>query len=493
MTSAPFAAIIDIGSNSVRLVVYGGPRRAPAVLFNEKVLAGLGNGLAEGSALSDTAMAKALVALRRYHSLITHMAVVDVLTVATAAVREASNARHFLAEIARIGLEVEVLSGDQEACGAGYGVLSAIPDADGIVGDLGGGSLELVRVRGGEVHERSSLPLGVLRSRQIIAAGPDALARHIDVLLNAAGWDKIATKLPLYLVGGSWRTLARFHMRMRDYPMAVLHHYQMPVAACADILQTLACYGPQQVKAMTAISASRLPMLGDAAALLAAVAFRLQASELIVSAHGLREGLMYQWLSPTEKRLSPLLEAARSEGTRHSRFAEHGDVLNNWIAPLFGEENAAAAELRHAACLLADASWSANPDFRAERGMDIALHGNWIGITARSRALVAQALFAGAGGGPAAPDILARLASPDELQQAVRWGLAIRLGQRLSGGLAVPLQRTHLSIDARSVILTVPQSATELLGDVVERRLKNLAAAFGCTHKIKAKQGADDL
>jgi len=484
MTTDALAAIIDIGSNSIRLVVYNGPRRAPAVLFNEKVLAGLGSGLADTGALSEGAMVKALAALRRYHALASHMGIAAVQTVATAAVREASNAAPFLDKIRQIGLDVDVLTGDQEACGAGYGVISAIPEADGIVGDLGGGSLELVRVRGGDVHERVSLPLGVLRSRPTIAKGQGALARHIDGMLESVGWDHVERGLPFYLVGGSWRTLARFHMRMSDYPLPVLHHYQMPVAACVEILANLERYGPEQIKATAAISASRLPTLADAAALLAIMADRLRVSNLIISAHGLREGLMFQQLTSAERQLSPLIEAARAEGGRQGRFMEHGDLLNAWIAPLFTDEDACAGTLRHAACLLADVGWSANPDFRAERGLDIALHGSWIGIDGRGRALIAQALFTGFGGGVSSPDILRQLASTKDLQQAIRWGLAIRLGQRLSAGLAEPLKRTALAIDGAGVTLNVSENDTLLLGDVVERRLKNLATAFVKAPKI---------
>ena len=486
MTDIGHSAIIDIGSNSVRLVVYNGPRRAPAVLFNEKVMAGLGAGLANSGKLAPSSMRRALAALRRYHALVVQMGVTHLRVVATAAAREASNAQQFLDQIALLGLPVEVLSGDEEAVAAGYGVLSAIPDAEGIVGDLGGGSLELIRVHGGAVHERTSLPLGVLRLREIIARGPAALDKHVTAVLREAGWDNVVAELPLYLVGGSWRTLARFHMRVTDYPLPVIHHYPMPPSACRTIITNLEKVGPQQAKAVAAISASRLPTLGDSAKILAVVAAKLRSSQLIVSAHGLREGLLFQTLTEDQQREHPLLAAARAEGSREGRFAEHGDELNAWIAPLFRDEPPEMERLRHAACLLGDISWRVNPDFRAERGLDTALHGNWVGIDATGRAMLAQALYTAFGGGQSSPPILAKLASPALRAQATRWGLAMRLGQRLSGGLAYPLQHTALAYDGASVILKVALSETGYLGDAVERRHKNLAAAFGAAISVES-------
>lgn len=486
MTDVGHSAIIDIGSNSVRLVVYNGPRRAPAVLFNEKVMAGLGAGLADSGKLSASSMRRALAALRRYHALVVQMGVTRLRVVATAAAREASNAQDFLDQIALLGLPVEVLSGDEEAVAAGYGVISAIPDAEGIVGDLGGGSLELIRVHGGAVHERTSLPLGVLRLREVIARGPAALDKHVSAVLREAGWEDVMAELPLYLVGGSWRTLARFHMRMTDYPLPVIHHYPIPASACRSIIAGLEKVGPQQAKAVAAISASRLPTLGDAAKILAVVAAKLRSSQLIVSAHGLREGLLFQTLTDDQQREHPLLAAARAEGSREGRFAEHGDELNAWIAPLFHDEPRELELLRHAACLLGDISWRVNPDFRAERGLDTALHGNWVGIDATGRAMLAQALYTAFGGGQSSPPILTKLASPALRAQATRWGLAMRLGQRLSGGLAHPLQQTALAYDGVSVILKVALPEAGYLGDAVERRHKNLAAAFGAAISVES-------
>lgn len=472
-------AIIDIGSNSIRLVVYEGHRRLPAILFNEKVLAGLGKGLAESGALSEESLEKAQMALARFAWLVREMKVADLRVVATAAVRDAANGEVLLSAARRLGLSVELLSGEEEALAAGHGVLSAIPDADGIVGDLGGGSLELVRVRGGAVHERVSFPLGVLRIGAIRAQGSTALDRQVRALIDGAGWKGAGNGLPFYLVGGSWRALARLDMHLTHYPLPVIHQYAMPAKRIGRLSRTIARLGRSKLKTIPNMSSGRLPTLEDASALLAVVLRHLGSDRTVVSAFGLREGLLYERLNPADAALDPLIVAARDEGARFGRFAEHGDLLDRWISPLFGDEAPALSRLRHAACLLADVGWRANPEFRAERGLEVALHGNWVAIDGRGRAVLAQALFTSLGGGVNTPDPLNRLAEPEVLELAKRWGLAMRLGQRMSGGVAEPLRRSTLGIDDAALTLSVQKGDEALYGEAVVRRHRALAAAFG--------------
>ena len=372
----PRTGIIDIGSNSIRLVVYQGPARLPAILFNEKVMAGLGRGFAETGAIDPDAMKTARVALARFAAVAREMEVTRLRTVATAAVRDATNGDVLIAEARSLGLEVELLSGEQEATGAGLGVLSAIPGADGIVGDLGGGSLELVRVSGGQVRERISFPLGVLRIAALRQKGSRSFDRHIGKLIEEAGWAGRGAGLPLYLVGGSWRALARLDMHVMRYPLPVIHQYELTPAAITRVGRTISHVTRGKLRSIQSVSSGRVATLGDAGALLGVLVRHLGAPTTFVSAFGLREGLLFEALGPDERRLDPLIVAARDEGRRLGRFAEHGDLLDRWIAPLFVEEPAETARLRHAACLLADVGWRANPEFRAERGVEIALHGN---------------------------------------------------------------------------------------------------------------------
>jgi exopolyphosphatase/guanosine-5'-triphosphate,3'-diphosphate pyrophosphatase len=478
-------AIIDIGSNSVRLVIYDGPARAPFLLFNEKVSAGLGAALSETGRIDDIAMERGLEALARFALLAQEMDVVETRCIATAAVREASNGQEFVSRArTHAGLDVEILSGESEGRAAGFGVISAIPDADGIVADLGGGSLELARVSKGNVHEVVSLPLGVLRLAAIRAGGKGALTKYVARALKQAGWANVDKGVPLYLVGGSWRALAHLDMELVQYPLPVIHQYEMPGTRAATLARVTATIGKARVKKIPAISGSRLSALGPAAALLRVLVRQLGSSSLVVSAHGLREGLLYEGLSEDERHVDPLLVAAEAEGEAQGRFAGHGALIDQWIAPLFSEDAPAFERIRRAACYLGDVGWRANPDFRAERGMEVALHGNWVGIDGWGRAMLAQALYSNFGGGNALAPDLETLASRDDLLRACQWGLAIRLAQRLSGGVAGPLGKAELRRDGSGIELILPRSHARLTGETVNRRLKNLGQAMGLEWRV---------
>lgn len=478
-------AVIDIGSNSVRLVIYDGPARAPFVLFNEKVSAGLGADLSATGLIGAAAMERGLDALARFALLADEMEVRDTRCIATAAVREASNGHEFLKQArARTALEVEILSGEEEGRGAGYGVISSIPGANGVVADLGGGSLELAHVRQGAVHEVVSLPLGVLRLGAIRTQGKGMLSKQLLQAYRQTEWLSAVNGLPLYLVGGSWRALAHLDMELSRFPLPVIHEYRMAAERAAYLVRVTASLGRSQVKKVPAISSGRAVTLPDAAALLAGLVRQLGSSEMVVSAHGLREGLLYERLAPHERALDPLLVAAEAEGDAQGRFPGHGRMIEGWMSALFGNDPQHWTRIRRAACMLADVGWRANPDFRAERGMEIALHGNWVGIDGRGRAMLAQALYSNFGGGGAMVPELAVLAGPEELMRAAQWGLAIRLAQRLSAGLAGPLERSSLGRDAEGIVLTLEASHAGLAGETVNRRLRHLAQAMGVGWRV---------
>ena len=474
--------IIDIGSNSVRFVAYGGDRRVPAVLFNEKVMAGLGKGLGGTGMLGAEPMGRALVALRRFRLLIEHMGLADVQTVATAAVRDAGNGAAFLAQIEALGFQPTLITGAEEARLAGLGVLSAIPDADGIAADLGGGSLELIPVAGGEAGEGLSLPLGVLRLTPEL--GQVATLRgHIVRALSGTGMARAAAGRPLYLVGGSWRSLGLIDLHMLEHPLPIVHGHRIAVGRVPELRAAILAAERAELRAVPSLSGSRIPTLPAAAALLQALGEALEPSELVVCAYGLREGLLFRALSPEERRVDPLLAAAREMGGRYGRFEDHGDLIERWIAPTFADDPPALQRLRLAACLLADIAWGAHPDFRAERAVDMAVHGNWVGIDAAGRAMLGLALFSAFGATRGFDERIAALCAPEHRARASQWGLAIRLGQRLSGGVAGPLQATRLHRSADVLTLSLPGDAAPLYGEAVARRHKQLATALGAEPK----------
>jgi len=466
--------IIDIGSNSVRLVVYEGAERMPAPVFNEKVMAGLGMGLEETGRLAPDRMQRALAALARFRLLLDHMKVKRTWVVATAAVRDARNGPDFVRAVNRLGFRCDVISAEQEATLAGQGVLSAIPGADGIAGDLGGGSLELVEVGEAGTRHGISLPLGVLR------LGPNGLGRReaTDILqegLKHSGLTKRGKGRPFYMVGGSWRALARLDMLATGYPLPIIHQYEMEPGRAKHLHKLLERPDPGWANT---VAPARLASAPAAAMLLACLVESLEPARLIVSSSGIREGLLFTSLGPRVRARDPLIEEVRQSGEGQSPFGQHGDLLDKWVGAIF-DDPPELARIRLAACLLADIAWQANPAFRAARGVEMALHGNWVGVNAAERVMMAQALSSTFGEDLLADSAVAGLCSAAELRRARQWGLAMRLGQRLCGGVASALGAARLAVEDGTLRLEVRREDGALIGDAVKRRLKALAEELG--------------
>lgn len=447
----------------------------PAILFNEKVMAGLGKELATTGAIAADSMGTALRALQRFHRLCIEMEVDLIKCFATAAVREASNAAELLKAAAKIGFDTRVLNGEEEAELAGLGVISAIPEADGIVGDLGGGSLELARVKRGKILERHSFPFGVLRVAELRRKDKDKLKRQVAKMLKQTEWDKNGQGLPFYLVGGSWRSLARLDMFDSGYPLPVIHHYEMQPQRARRLVSQLARMDRTKLKAVPGLSKSRIPTLNDAAWLLSYLIRYLDSSTMIVSAYGVREGFLFQNVSKAESKRDPLLLATEVSGAAQARFPANSKLLGEWIAPIFAEDPPEWVRIRQAACNLGDVAWRANPNFRAERGLVMGLHGNWVGITGAEREQLGQALYTSFGGGNNIFPGGGNLASDEATQRAICWGLAMRLGQRISGGTRNPLEQTRLRKTDGRLEIIMASDLRDLYGDAVAKRHVQLA------------------
>jgi exopolyphosphatase/guanosine-5'-triphosphate,3'-diphosphate pyrophosphatase len=469
--------IIDIGSNSVRFVAYGGSERVPSTLFNEKIMAALGRGVARDGKLDVNAMAKTLEALARFRQLAREMKLKRLHTVATAAVRDAENGKAFLKQVADLGLKPRLLSGTEEAELSGLGVISAIPEAKGIVADLGGGSLELIGVARGAAGAGISLPLGVLRT------GPEPKQADLVTAIRAGTKGNrlkdAARGAGLYLVGGSFRALALLDMKTQAHPLPIVHHHQIKPERLSDLRAILATLDIDELKRLTGISSARIPTLPAAVTILEAMIETLEPRRVIVSAFGLREGLLYSDLDEASKDEDPLLAAALEVGDRLGRFGDHGAALHQWMDPLFPDDSPVLRRYRLAACLLGDIAWNAHPDYRAERAVDLAIHGNWVGIDAHGRAIIGRALCSAFGGdGGFSPELLTLL-RPGENDRVSSWGRAIRLAQRLSGGTEALLRKTIIGLEPGLVVLSLPRKHRELYADSVDRRLHLLARALG--------------
>jgi exopolyphosphatase/guanosine-5'-triphosphate,3'-diphosphate pyrophosphatase len=427
------------------------------------------------------AQEKALAALERFKLLLDNMKVKRTQVVATAAVRDAVDGAEFMREVEKIGFACEVLTAVEEAQLAGEGVISGIPEADGVVGDLGGGSLELVNVANGRASGGLSVPLGVLRLDPS-AAGEREARKILKAALKKSALREEALGRPFYMVGGSWRALARIDMLATDFPLPITHQYRMKPGRAKELKRLVRALDP---RLSGAAAPPRMATSPVAAMILDQLVEELQPSQLIVSIYGIREGLLYSKLKPSVRRIDPLIEEARDAGGGERRFGQHGDLLDAWIAPVFDDEPA-MRRLRLASCLLADVAWQANPGFRADRGIEMALHGNWVAVNPAGRVIIAQALSANFGRDRLPDARLPQLCKEEQLKRAHVWGAAMRLGQRLSGGVGLVLKRTSLTASNGALQLSVKRGEEALIGDQVERRLVRLAELIGCKPVIAA-------
>ena len=471
--------IVDIGSNSVRFVVFAGTERVPSTLFNEKISPALGRGVQRDGRMEVEAMDRSIRAMKRFAILAEDMNLARLHVVATAAVRDAANGAEFLAAIRKAGLEPKVLSGQEEAELAALGVLSAIPGATGIVADLGGGSLELVRVADGKVGNRVSLPLGVLR---VGALDRGALAGQVEQAISGLAFPAGEA---LYLVGGSFRALARLDLADLAHPLPIIHQHRIDPARSAVLLRLLETLPGDALRKITRLSAGRIEILPAARTVFDALIDVLAPNAAIASAFGLREGLLFRNLDQTTRAIDPLLAAALEVGEMLGRFGDHGELIDRWIAPLFADDQPEQARIRRAACLMSDVAWNAHPDFRAERAVEMALHGNFVGIDAPGRALLGQALCHVSGNDYALPEGIAALLDAATLARGSAWGRAIRLAQRLSGGAELGLKRSAVSLDGNEVVLTL-ERPVESIGESTSKRLNQLASALGRKARIDA-------
>jgi exopolyphosphatase/guanosine-5'-triphosphate,3'-diphosphate pyrophosphatase len=479
------AAVLDVGSNSVRLVIYRVEGRAIWSLFNEKVQAGLGRGVEQTGLLDPNGVEAALTALRRFRAVLDAVHPARIYSAATAAVREAADGRAFVERVKiETGLDLRVLAGEEEAFYSALGVLAGAPQAEGLVGDLGGSSLELVRLKNGSPGKGVTLPCGPfalgLGKPFDAAAVRKEVARKLDAAKGVKGGKCF------YAVGGAWRSLALVHMRLADYPLEILHQYEMTAADALDAARFVARQSKSSLERIEGMPKKRVETLPYAAILLESLVERLEFERVAISAYGLREGLVFDAMPPDLKPLDPLIAGCAALGARQAIAEDLGQALETWLAPAMGSlppvfPARRDAVLTAAACRLADLGSRLHPDHRADLVFEQVLRAPIAGMNHAERAFLAMALFARHTASQNVPEarIMGRLLSPERMLRARALGAAMRLGCDLSGRSPALLARSHLRFDKSRVVLSAEPGARDLLlGEQTARRCATLAASL---------------
>jgi exopolyphosphatase/guanosine-5'-triphosphate,3'-diphosphate pyrophosphatase len=482
--------IIDIGSNSIRLVIFESAQRNPIALFNEKVLCGIGRKISSTGTLDPEGVERAREALVRFRLITVERGVAQVLAVATAAVRDAKNGAGFVEEASHLcGVPVRVLSGEEEAMLSAEGVLSGIPDAEGLVGDLGGGSLELIELTGAKLGRAATLPLGPLRLMDQGESKVGLLRDHVDAALATVPWiAKLAGK-PFYAVGGVWRNLARIHMGQWNYPLHILQNYEIEAEQALRLAKVVVGLGRKSLQSMMGISRKRLDTIPYGGLVLERLIAMAKIDRVVISAHGLREGLLFNLLSEEDRRRDPLIEAARQLAQSQSRNPVIGEELVAWTAALFPDQPPRTMRLLAAAALLSDTHWRTHPDYRAEHAFLEVQRAQLAGITHAERAFLALCVFYRYGGAEEQGSTVAPLhpiAGDEAAERAYAMGSALRLGHTLCATASGILPRCPLARREKRIVLKLPRDLLALAGESVRKRLSELAGALGCSDHIEA-------
>ena len=487
--------VVDIGSNSVRLVVYEGAVRAPTPVFNEKILCGLGRSVATTGSLGTEAVERALAALARFKVIARILSVKNLKVIATAAVRDAQNGRDFIERGERaIGAKIEVLSGEKEARLAAQGIMMGFIDADGIAGDLGGGSLELIDLTQDHLNEATTLPLGGLR---LIDTTGNRIERAIEVIdgaLASLSWLKNGTGRTFYAVGGTWRSLAKMQMDRVDYPLRVMQGYRLTTREALDLCEQFRkVKKPLDLPGIAGVARARREVLPFGALVLERLLRQMEPRQVVFSVFGIREGLIYSLLPPYEQARDPLISFCEDYAALRSRSVEHAFELCAWTDQLFSdpalEETADERRLRHAACLLSDVGWRAHPDYRGEQSVNTIAHAGLGGVDHQGRIFLALSVFHrhenSEDNGAQLSDRLRSLVSKRVQRRARILGSAIRAAHMLSIGMAGVIDQTPLSYENGALVLTIPKVYASLDGERLRRRFEALAELVGKRAEIR--------
>lgn len=482
-------SVVDIGSNSIRLVVYEGLSRAPTVLFNEKVLCGLGKGLASSGRMDDEGVTRALGALRRFGALSRQARATAMYVLATAAAREAANGPEFIRRAEEIlDHKVIVLTGEEEALYSAYGIVSGFHDPDGIAGDLGGGSLELIDIRGRELGKGITLPLGGLRLSETVGGSLSKARAFARKQIKGAKLLEKGAGRTFYAVGGTWRNIAKLHMELRKYPLHMMQGYELPYGEIVSFLEEVISGANSRDPAWSSISKSRRSLLPFGAIAMQEVLEAMRPARVSFSAQGVREGYLFSLLSEEDRSLDPLLTAADELAILRARSPEHARELAEWtgrMMPCFDVvETEEDARYRRAACLLADLSWRAHPDYRGLQALNIIAHSSFVGITHPGRAFIAltnyyrfEGLYDDGRTGP-----LATIATERLLDRAKLLGGMLRVVYLFSAsmpGIVNDLAFRRSERPDLDLEFVVPHAYSDFAGERLDGRLQQLAKLTG--------------
>src|SRR6056297_2083429 len=472
--------VVDVGSNSVRLVVFDGAARSPAYFYNEKIMCALGAGMSETGCLNPQGRDRALAAIKRFRLLSEGMGTGPLSAVATAAVREAKDGPDFRDQVEKeTGIRLHVIDGQEEARLSAQGVLLGWPGSYGLVCDIGGSSMELAEIDGGQVGRRVTSALGPLKLRDL-KGGARARRKHIKSVLSDLHGELGEQNNRLFLVGGSWRAIAKIDMERRGYPLHVLHEYRMSTKAVRETAKYIASSDLDDLRNRAGVSSARAVLVPYAIEVLREVVRTFKPHDIAVSSYGIREGLLYEQMPQQLRDRDPLIEACRFAESKDARLPGFGRVVYDFIEPLFRSARADRRRIIKAACLLHDVSWRSHPDYRAADCFDNATRANLGGLKHSERVYLGLALmhrYSNRREGSRFEDLYELIPEKDAHEAEVL-GKAMRFAAMLWLREDAKLGRMHWYPKKKRLELKLSPDAAPLFGEVAEARFRSLAESL---------------
>ena len=491
-TDAKTVAVIDIGSNAVRMVVYHDLCRVPVQLHTERNICGLGRTIMKTGFLDPEGVKSALDSIARFAALIKAMKIKTTLAVGTAALRDAKDGLKFVNMVkVKHGLHINIIPGEEEARLSALGVIANHGAIDGFVGDFGGGSFELVSVENGKVEGQKSFPIGTLRVLEY--GSPKDRENYIESHLEGADLKRFKGQ-KFYVLGGAWRSLARAHIFMEDYPINVLDNYRLPTKEAIKFTDIVSKQNMTSLERMAGLPKRRVRDMPAAALVLKKVLEKSKPSELIFSGTGLREGLLYEQLAPATRQMDPLISACREIAVESSRFSTEKELfeLAKWMMPVFPKADAAWTKTIYAAAFLSDVGWYEHEDHRPRHAYYRVLNIPLYGLNHQRRAILAIAEYVrhkgylrklGRGKSETTEEAQ-RLLTANLRDEAVILGLTMRLAYILTGGAIGLLKHAELSLTPKFFRLKLKGKHTGLRGEIVKDVMTQIAGKIDRTARI---------
>lgn len=471
--------IIDIGSNSIRLVVYDRNKRSPVPIYNEKVLCALGKGLAGSGILNPEGVIMGKAALRRFVSMGRNMGIIELYIIATAAIRDAKDGKYFTNWLEETyNVKAEIISGEEEARLGAFAVCSAIYKPHGITADLGGGSLELVRVDEGNISGHTSLLLGSLRMIDESKGDRDKLRKLIDKRFSEISWLDDEKTPNIYAIGGSFRALAKMHMITNNYPLQILHEYTVNSKEFLSFVREIAGISLEKLEKYSNGASKRAAALPGAAMVLEKLLSASNAENIVFSASGIREGYLYEKLPVQEQGEDGMLFSCREFASHNGRSMEYGEELFTWMQPLLAKENERIRRLRLAFCLLSDIALHIHPEYRGEWAFQRIIYSAFTSITHIERITLALALYHRYQFKLKENWSQLKLISNEDKAWAKLVGTSANLAYHLSGSISGNLHKTELTLKDKNISLKLIGDMADIMGDAIQKRIDGVDEAY---------------